>query len=82
MILQSLAGLPAFLLYFCTALIVVVAYLFVYTRVTPHPRVKILRTARFGVGLCADAEHGAQRGERWQKHPVVCRPRAGWGNRV
>ena len=29
MILQSLAGLPAFLVYFCTAIIVVVAYLFV-----------------------------------------------------
>ena len=27
MILQSLAGLPAFLLYFCTAIVVVVVYL-------------------------------------------------------
>jgi len=36
MILQSLAGLPAFLVYFCTALVAVVAYLLVYTRVTPH----------------------------------------------
>ena len=27
MILQSLAGLPAFLVYFCTAIIAVVAYL-------------------------------------------------------
>jgi uncharacterized membrane protein YjfL (UPF0719 family) len=36
MILQSLAGLPAFLVYFCTALVAVVAFLFVYTRVTPH----------------------------------------------
>jgi hypothetical protein len=36
MILQSLAGLPAFLVYFCTALIAVVTYLSVYTRVTPH----------------------------------------------
>jgi hypothetical protein len=35
MILQSLAGLPAFLVYFCTAIVAVVAYLFVYTRVTP-----------------------------------------------
>ncbi len=34
MILQSLAGLPAFLVYFCTAIVAVVAYLFVYTRVT------------------------------------------------
>jgi putative membrane protein len=34
MILQSLAGLPAFLVYFCTGLIAIVAYLFVYTRIT------------------------------------------------
>ena len=43
MILQSLAGLPAFLLYFCTALIAVVAYLFVYTRVTPHDEFALIR---------------------------------------
>jgi putative membrane protein len=43
MILQSLAGLPAFLLYFCTAIVVVVAYLFVYTRVTPHDEFQLIR---------------------------------------
>src|SRR6266705_3362745 len=43
MILQSLAGLPAFLVYFCTALIAVVAYLFVYTRVTPHDEFALIR---------------------------------------
>ena len=43
MILQSLAGLPAFLVYFCTALIAVVAYLFVYTRVTPHDEFQLIR---------------------------------------
>jgi putative membrane protein len=43
MILQSLAGLPAFLVYFCTAIIAVVAYLFVYTRVTPHDEFKLIR---------------------------------------
>src|SRR3979411_597070 len=43
MILQSLAGLPAFLVYFCTAIIVVVAYLFVYTRVTPHDEFQLIR---------------------------------------
>ena len=30
MILQSLAGLPAFLVYFCTGLVAIVAYLLVY----------------------------------------------------
>jgi putative membrane protein len=40
MILQSLAGLPAFLV--CTAIIAVVAYLFVYTRVTPHNEFQLI----------------------------------------
>src|SRR3984957_19746549 len=43
MILQSLAGLPAFLVYFCTAIIAVVAYLFVYTRITPHNEFQLIR---------------------------------------
>ncbi len=43
MILQSLAGLPAFLAYFCTALVAVLAYLFVYTRVTPHNEFALIR---------------------------------------
>jgi putative membrane protein len=43
MILQSLAGLPAFLVYFCTALVAVVAYLLVYTRVTPHDEFQLIR---------------------------------------
>jgi putative membrane protein len=43
MILQSLAGLPAFLVYFCTAIIAVVAYLLVYTRITPHDEFKLIR---------------------------------------
>src|SRR6516165_2888060 len=43
MILQSLAGLPAFLVYFCTAIVAVVAYLFVYTRITPHNEFQLIR---------------------------------------
>jgi putative membrane protein len=43
MVLQSLAGLPAFLVYFCTAIIAVVAYLFVYTRITPHNEFELIR---------------------------------------
>src|SRR5271169_3913076 len=43
MILQSLAGLPAFLVYFCTGLVAVVVYLFVYTRVTPHNEFQLIR---------------------------------------
>jgi putative membrane protein len=43
MILQSLAGLPAFLVYFCTAVVSVIVYLFVYTRITPHDEFKLIR---------------------------------------
>ena len=43
MILQSLAGLPAFLVYFCTGLVAVILYLFVYTRITPHDEFKLIR---------------------------------------
>src|SRR5215831_15951433 len=42
MLLQSLAGLPAFLAYFCTAFIAVVIYLFIYTRVT-HDEFELIR---------------------------------------
>src|SRR5215207_3583249 len=43
MVLQSLAGLPAFLVYFCIAIIAVVAFLFVYTRVTHHDEFQLIR---------------------------------------
>jgi putative membrane protein len=43
MVIQSLAGLPAFLLYFCTATIVVLLYLFVYTRITAHNEFELIR---------------------------------------
>lgn len=43
MVLQSLAGLPAFLVYLCTGIVAVMLYLFVYTRVTPHDEFKLIR---------------------------------------
>ena len=43
MILQSLAGLPAFLVYFCTAILSMIVYLLVYTRITPHDEFKLIR---------------------------------------
>ena len=43
MILQSLAGLPAFLAYFCTAIVAVITYLFIYTRITPHNEFQLIR---------------------------------------
>ena len=44
MALASLAGLPAFLMYFCVSLVAVVAYLFVYTRITPHDEFALVRS--------------------------------------
>jgi putative membrane protein len=43
MVIQSLAGLPAFLVYFCTAAVVVMLYLFVYTRITAHNEFELIR---------------------------------------
>ena len=43
MVIQSLAGLPAFLVYFCTAVVVVMLYLFVYTRITAHNEFELIR---------------------------------------
>ncbi len=43
MILQSLAGLPAFIVYFCTGLVAITLFLFVYTRITPHDEFKLIR---------------------------------------
>src|SRR3984893_1260339 len=42
-LLQSLAGLPAFLVYFCTGVVAVVLYLLVYMRITPHDEFKLIR---------------------------------------
>ena len=41
--LQSLAGLPAFLAYFCTAFVITIGYLFVYTRITPYNEFELIR---------------------------------------
>ncbi len=43
MVLQSLAGLPAFLVYFCTGVVAVMLYLFVYMRLTPHDEFALIR---------------------------------------
>jgi putative membrane protein len=43
MVLQSLAGLPAFLAYFCLSAVVVTVYLLVYTHITAHNEFDLLR---------------------------------------
>jgi len=42
-IASSLSGLPAFLAYFCVSLVVVVGYLYVYMRITPHEEFELIR---------------------------------------
>src|SRR3954447_18741432 len=43
MVLQSLAGLPAFLVYFCTAAAIVLLYLWIYTLITPYNEFQLIR---------------------------------------
>jgi len=43
-VVSSLSGLPAFLTYFCVSLIVVGAYLYIYTKITPHDEFELIRT--------------------------------------
>jgi len=43
MVVSSLAGVPAFLGDLCVSAAVVVAYLFIYTRITPHDEFALIR---------------------------------------
>jgi putative membrane protein len=43
MVLASLAGLPAFLAYFCLSVVLVLLYVFAYTRATPHDEFGLIR---------------------------------------
>jgi putative membrane protein len=51
MILQSLAGLPAFLAYFCTAFVITIGYLYVYTWITPHDEFELIRHNNIGAAI-------------------------------
>ena len=41
---QSLAGLPAFLLYYGVAAVLIAAYIFIYTWITPHDEFALIRS--------------------------------------
>jgi putative membrane protein len=43
MVLNSLAGLPAFLVYFCLAGVLTAAYITIYLWITPHDEFALLR---------------------------------------
>lgn len=51
MLLQSLAGLPAFLVYFCVSAAVAIAYLFIYTRITAHDEFELIRKDMPGAAI-------------------------------
>lgn len=48
MVLTSLQGLPAFILYFCVAAVAVCAYLFIYTRLTSYNEFELIEANKPG----------------------------------
>ena len=48
---QSLSGLPAFLIYFVVASVLVGAYLFVYTWITAHDEFELVRAGNSGAAI-------------------------------
>lgn len=51
MVLQSLSGLPAFLIYFIVASVLVAAYLYVYTWITAHNEFNLIGQDRPGAAV-------------------------------
>jgi putative membrane protein len=51
MALQSLSGLPAFLIYFCLAAALIVAYVYIYTWLTQHDEFELIRNNVPGAAL-------------------------------
>ena len=51
MVLQSLSGLPAFLIYFVVASVLVAAYVFVYTLITAHNEFDLIEKDKPGAAI-------------------------------
>src|SRR3954470_18551181 len=51
MVLQSLSGLPAFLIYFVVALALVATYLYFYLWITPHDEFALVRADKPGAAI-------------------------------
>ena len=49
--LPSLAGLPGFVSYFCTAFVISIIYLFIYTRLTPNDEFALVRDNNVGAAI-------------------------------
>jgi len=50
-VIQSLAGLPAFVAYFCLSIVAVIAYLFFYTRATPYNEFELIEKNTPGAAI-------------------------------
>jgi len=71
----SLAGLPAFLVYFGVSAAIVVAYLFIYTRITPHDEFGLIRENVSAAAIDDDVSQSntAPLGiERGPAGPAIC----------
>lgn len=51
MVLQSLSGLPAFLIYFVVASVLVAAYLYIYTLITAHNEFDLIAKDKPGAAI-------------------------------
>jgi putative membrane protein len=51
MVLQSLTGIPGFLAYFCLTAVAVIAYLWVYTWITPHNEFELIQKNMPGAAI-------------------------------
>jgi putative membrane protein len=55
MVIESLAGLPGFIAYFCLASVAVMIYLFIYTWITPHDEFALIRQNVSGASIALGA---------------------------
>ena len=51
MVMQSLQGLPAFVAYFCLTVVAVIAFLLIYTRITPYSEFELIRKNVVGAAI-------------------------------
>src|SRR5262249_28460166 len=51
MVLNSLSGLPAFLIYLIVGSVLIAAYLYLYTLITPHDEFALVRTDKPGAAI-------------------------------
>jgi len=51
MVMQSLQGLPAFIAYFCLTAVAVIAFLLIYTRITPYSEFDLIRKNVVGAAI-------------------------------